>query len=206
VNRGSVQSRASGAAGALSPGSRAFTLARVGHAGGKWKPITWTRPSAKWWRSWASCAPLVIRTPVLITETGSSPRLVDAFSLGLAATTLDWISSQRGRQVGHQYMMGSYGLPNTISADGLVAAMGTDLLESSGQAMHFWRTQSARRQRVLCVSRARPAAASTGGSIAREARCPGAVAGHVLVADDLIDRTSSLTMSWLLRVEESSWR
>ena len=89
------------------------------------------------------------------------------------------------------YTQGRYGLPAHDWIRGrLVLAMGTDLLESSDQAMQFLAAASVDRPRVICVSPRRPGCRfdewipiAPGGY--------GALAlslAHVLVRDGLVDR------------------
>jgi anaerobic selenocysteine-containing dehydrogenase len=198
VNRGGLCSRGQAALQALYHPDRVRSpLRRVGARGeGKWKPITWDEAIgevvAKLGKLRAAGHPE--RLVLIDGETGTFTRdLWTRFLLAFGSPNHIGLGSARnaGVKLATQYMMGSYGLPEyDLGRTGLLLAMGTDLLESSGQAMHFWRTQSARRPRVLCVSPRRPGCRidrwlpiAPGGY--------GALAlslAHVLVRDDLIDR------------------
>ena len=198
VNRGGLCSRGQAALQALYHPERVRSpLRRVGARGeGQWKPISWDEAIGE-----------VVAKLAKLRAAGHPERLVlidgetGTFTCDLWARFLSAYGSPNrvglesaraaGVELATLYSLGSYGLPAyDLSRTRFVLAMDTDLLESSGQAMHFLRAASARPPRVLCVSPRRPGCRfdkwipiAPGGY--------GALAlslAHVLVHDGLVDR------------------
>ena len=198
VNSGGLCSRGQAALQALYHSDRIHSpLRRVGARGeGKWKPISWNQAIGE-----------VVAKLGKLRAAGHPERLVlidgeaGSFTYDLWARFLSAFGSPNhiglgsaraaGVKLATLYTQGRYGLPAyDLDRTRLVLAMGTDLLESSGQAMHFMRAASVARQRVICVSPRRPGCRldewipiAPGGY--------GALAlslAHVLVRDGLVDR------------------
>jgi len=164
VNRGGLCSRGQAALQALYHPERVRSpLRRTGSRGsGQWKTISWDEAigevTAKLAKLRAAGGPE--RLVLIDGETGTlthnlwarfllaygSPNHVGMGSTGSAAVELDT-----------PYRQGLYGWrADDLERTGLLLAMGTDLLASSGQAMHLQCASRARRPRVICVSPRRP--------------------------------------------------
>ena len=198
VNSGGLCSRGQAALQALYHSDRVRSpLRRVGARGeGKWKPISWDQAIgevvAKLGRLRAAGHPE--RLVLIDGETGSfTYDLWERFLKAFGSPNHIGLGSARaaGVKLATLYTQGRYGLPAyDLDRTRLVLAMGTDLLESSGQAMQFWCAARVARQRVICVSPRRPGCRfdewvpiAPGGY--------GALAlslAHVLVRDGLVDR------------------
>ena len=196
VNRGGLCSRGQAALQALYHPERVRSpLRRTGSRGrGQWKTISWDEAigevTAKLAKLRAAGHPE--RLVLLEGETGTFTRdLCARFLLAFGSPNHIGMGSARaaGLKLATLYTQGRYGLP-AHDPDGLLLAMGTDVLESSGQAMHLQCASRAQRTSVVCVSPRRPGC-----------RCdewiPIAPAGygalalslaHVLVRDDLVDK------------------
>jgi anaerobic selenocysteine-containing dehydrogenase len=198
VNRGGLCSRGQAALQALYHPERVRSpLRRGGERGeGKWKPISWDEAIgeivAKLGKLRAAGHPE--RLVLIDGDTASFTydlwtRFLSAFGspnhVGLGS------ARAAGVKLATLYTQGRYGLPAHDWIRGrLVLAMGTDLLESSDQAMQFLAAASVDRPRVICVSPRRPGCRfdewipiAPGGY--------GALAlslAHVLVRDGLVDR------------------
>jgi menaquinone reductase, molybdopterin-binding-like subunit len=205
VNRGGLCSRGQAALQLLYHPDRVRSpLRRTGARGeGKWKPISWDEAiaevAAKLARLRAAGHPE--RLVLIDGETGTLThdlwaRFLSAFGspnhLGLESTRA------ASAELASLHVLGRYGQPvYDLDRAALVLAMGTELLESSSQAMRFMRSARAsaedghgRRQRVICVSPRRPHCRvddwipiAPGGH--------GALAlslAHVLLHDGLVDR------------------
>ena len=198
VNRGGLCSRGQAGLQLLYHAERVRSpLRRAGARGaGKWEPISWSEAIGE----------VVVKLQRL-RDTGRPPQLVlvDGESTGFASELWSRFllsfgspnqiaiqSSQAGVDLAAKYMQGgrpAFDLENTR----FVLAMGAEWLESSAQALRFWRTaagEEGRSMRVVCVSPRRP-------------RCPvdewititpgstGALAlslAQVLMRDNLIDK------------------
>ena len=199
VNRGGQCSRGQAALQALYHPERVRSpLRRDGARGaGKWKPISWDEAVgevvAKLGKLRADGHPE--RLVVIDGETGTFTHdLWARFLLAYGSPNHIGLDSARaaGVELATLYTQGRYGLPAyDLEHARLVLAMGTDLLESSGEAMHFLRAaRGATRPRVIAVAPRRPGCRidewipiAPGGY--------GALAlslAHVLVRDGLVDR------------------
>ena len=198
VNRGGLCSRGQAALQALYHSDRLRSpLRRVGARGeGKWKPISWDQAIgevvAKLGRLRAAGHPE--RLVLIDGEAGSfTYDLWERFLTAFGSPNHIGLGSARaaGVKLATLYTQGRHGLPAyDLDRTRLVLAMGTDLLESSGQAMHFMRAASSRRLRVVCVSPRRPGcrfdewipiAPAGYGALALSL-------AHVLIRDGLVDR------------------
>jgi len=205
VNRGGLCSRGQAALQALYHPARVRSpLRRMGGRGdGQWKPISWDEALGE-----------LVAKLNRVRAGGHPERLVlidgesGGFTHDLWARFLSAFGSPNhigqesacaaGIGLAAEYMQGRTGLPAyDLDRTRFVLAMGTDLLESSGQAMHFLRAASApaedgrgRRLRVVCVSPRRPgcrfdewiAIAPGGYGALALSLC------HVLVRDGLFDQ------------------
>ena len=198
VNRGGLCSRGQAALQALYHPDRVRTpLRRDGARGeGRWKPISWDQAigevTAKLNQLRAAGHPE--RLVLIDGATGSfTYDLWARFLTAFGSPNHTGLGSARsaGVKLATLYTQGRYGLPAyDLDRTRLLLAMGTDLLESSGQAMHFMRAASRRGLRVVCVSPRRPGCRfdewipiAPGGY--------GALAlalAHVLVRDGLVDQ------------------
>ena len=198
VNRGGLCSRGQAALQALYHPERVRSpLRRGGERGeGKWKPISWDEAIgeivAKLGKLRAAGHPE--RLVLIDGDTASfTYDLWTRFLLAFGSPNHIGMGSARaaGVKLATLYTQGRYGLPAHDWIRGrLVLAMGTDLLESSDQAMQFLAAASVHRPRVICVSPRRPGCRfdewipiAPGGY--------GALAlslAHVLVRDGLVDR------------------
>jgi menaquinone reductase, molybdopterin-binding-like subunit len=198
VNSGGLCSRGQAALQALYHSDRVRTpLRRVGARGdGQWKTVSWDEAigevTDKLNQLRAAGHPE--RLVLIDGETGSfTYDLWERFLAAFGSPNHIGLGSARaaGVKLATLYTQGRHGLPAyDLDRTRLVLAMGTDLLESSGQAMHFWCAARVARQRVICVSPRRPGCRfdewipiAPGGY--------GALAlslAHVLVRDGLVDR------------------
>jgi anaerobic selenocysteine-containing dehydrogenase len=205
VNRGGLCSRGQAALQLLYHPERVRSpLRRVGARGeGKWKPISWdeaiSEVVAKLGKLRAAGHPerLVLIDGEPRGFTGELwIRLLSAFGspnhIGLGSVRA------AGVKLATLYTQGRYGLPAyDLDRTRFVLAMGAELLESSGQAMHFMRAAGAPREdgrgrhlRVTCVSPRRPGCRCDEW-IAIAPGSYGALAlslAHVLVRDGLVDK------------------
>ena len=205
VNRGGLCSRGQAALQLLYHPDRVRSpLRRVGARGeGKWKPISWDEAvrevTAKLARLRAAGCPE--RLVLIDGETGRLTHDLWARFLAVFGSP-NHIGLESARAASAElatlYMQGHYGLPAyDLERTQFVLAMGAELLESSGQAMHFMRAAGAlredgrgRRLRVTCVSPRRPGCRFDEW-IAIAPGSYGALAlslAHVLIRDGLVDR------------------
>jgi anaerobic selenocysteine-containing dehydrogenase len=198
VNLGGLCSRGQAALQALYHPDRVRSpLRRIGARGeGKWRPISWDEAigelAGKLGKLRAAGHPE--RLVLIDGETGTFTHdLWARFLVAFGSPNHIGLESARaaGVELATLYTQGRYGLPACDLARGrLLLAMGTDLLESSGQAMRFLSWARLVRPHVVCVSPRRPGCRfdewipiAPGGY--------GALAlslAHVLVRDGLVDR------------------
>ena len=205
VNRGGLCSRGQAALQPLYHPDRVRSpLRRTGARGeGKWKPISWDEAvrevTAKLARLRAASHPE--RLVLIDGETGTLTHELWARFLAVFGSP-NHIGLESARAASAElatlYTQGRYGLPAyDLERTQFVLAMGAELLESSGQAMHFMRAAGAlredgrgRRLRVTCVSPRRPGC-RLDEWIAIAPGSYGALAlslAHVLIRDGLVDR------------------
>jgi len=199
VNRGGLCCRGQAALQALyHPERLRSPLRRVGDRGaGQWKPISWDEAIGEVATKLHDLRAAGHPERLVLVDGDSGTFTYDLwtrFLLAFGSPNHIGLGSARaaGLRLATLYTQGRYGLPtHDLDRARLVLAMGTDLLESSGQAMNFLRASSGpARPRVIGVSPRRPGCRidewipiAPGGY--------GALAlslAHVLIRDGLIDR------------------
>jgi menaquinone reductase, molybdopterin-binding-like subunit len=167
VNRGGLCSRGQAALQALYHPDRVRSpLRRVGARGeGKWKSISWDEAIGEVVAKLGNLrtAGHPERLVLIDGETGTLTRDLWARFLSVYGSPNHiGLGSARaaGIKLATLYTQGRYGLPAydlaRLASGCVVLAMGTDLLESSGQAMQFLSWGSLDRPHVICVSPRRP--------------------------------------------------